>query len=279
MGKKIVLENDPKLSHLVRKIIQGSDEEATDAEAVVTELRYKYREYQRKDVPMLVAKVSVLLEQIADESNARNKRKSIEDEDQYEQEARENDVMREQHGLGGGLNASLRNRYRQLSKENQIDMEVAKKSSDDACSEIPAETAESSEKKSPKIKRRKIIRKSSVGSQPSGDGSDDTAFLTPVPRPTERYSDLGGMDEIIREIRQLVEYPLVRPELYRHLGIEPPRGVLLRGPPGTGKSALANAGTNIVPLFAKDEYTRYGFSLAFCSCWPTQCNVLSCVCT
>ncbi|GAX13461.1 ribosome biogenesis ATPase [Fistulifera solaris] len=244
MGKKIVLENDPKLSHLVRKIIQGSDEEATDAEAVVTELRYKYREYQRKDVPMLVAKVSVLLEQIADESNARNKRKSIEEEDKYEQEARENDAMREQHGLGGGLNASLRNRYRQLSKENHTETEMAKKSSEDLSCEMPVESVESSsEKKSPKIKRRKIIRKSSVAGPPSGDGSDDTAFLTPVPRPTERYSDLGGMDEIIREIRQLVEYPLVRPELYRHLGIEPPRGVLLRGPPGTGKSALANAGT------------------------------------
>ncbi len=261
-----MVENDPKLSHLVRKIIQSSDEEATDAEAVVTELRYKYREYQRKDVPMLVAKVSILLEQIAEESSARKKRKSIEEEeDKFEQEARENDAMREQHGLGGGLNASLRNRYRQLSKENET--ETAKKSLDDAGNEMPVEHGESaSEKKSPKIKRRKIIRKSSVGVTPSGD--DDTAFLTPVPRPTERYSDLGGMDEIIREIRQLVEYPLVRPELYRHLGIEPPRGVLLRGPPGTGKSALANAGTIIVTLFVYNK-KLYVFSLAIFSCWPT----------
>ena len=249
MGKKIIVvnESDPKLSHLVRKIIQNSDDEPTDAEAVVTELRYKHREYQRKDVQMLVAKVGVLLEQIAEEP--RNKRKSATtegEEDQFEQEAREHDTMREQHGLGGGLNASLRNRYRQLSKEIQVDNETVTKkpSSDETNSDMPAENGET-EKKSPKVKRRKIIRKSSVGGGPfptNGDGSDDTAFLTPVPRPTERYSDLGGMDEIIREIRQLVEYPLVRPELYRHLGIEPPRGVLLRGPPGTGKSALANAG-------------------------------------
>jgi ATP-dependent 26S proteasome regulatory subunit len=59
------------------------------------------------------------------------------------------------------------------------------------------------------------------------------SFTVPVIRPTERYSDLGGMDHIITTIRQLVEYPITRPELYRHLGVDPPRGVLLRGPPGT----------------------------------------------
>lgn len=66
-------------------------------------------------------------------------------------------------------------------------------------------------------------------------------FLSPVPRPKERYTDLGGMDAVITQIRQLVEYPLLRPELYRHLGVEPPRGVLLRGPPGVGKTHLSHA--------------------------------------
>jgi ribosome biogenesis ATPase len=77
----------------------------------------------------------------------------------------------------------------------------------------------------------------------SGDGaSSNTDFMTPVdPSPTERYSDLGGLHDVIQEIRQLVEYPLLRPELYRHLGVVPPRGVLLRGPPGVGKTHLANA--------------------------------------
>ncbi|EEC46437.1 predicted protein, partial [Phaeodactylum tricornutum CCAP 1055/1] len=63
--------------------------------------------------------------------------------------------------------------------------------------------------------------------------------------------DLGGMDEVVKNIRQLVEYPLIRPELYSHLGVDPPRGVLLRGPPGTGKTHLANAvaGQLGVPFF------------------------------
>jgi hypothetical protein len=59
-----------------------------------------------------------------------------------------------------------------------------------------------------------------------------TNLCEAVPRPTERYTDLGGMGDVLTQIRQLVEYPLVRPELYRHLGVDPPRGVLLRGPPG-----------------------------------------------
>jgi ATP-dependent 26S proteasome regulatory subunit len=67
------------------------------------------------------------------------------------------------------------------------------------------------------------------GESNRGDGA---TVSEAVPRPTERYSDLGGMEEVLKQIRQLVEYPLVRPELYRHLGVDPPRGVLLRGPPG-----------------------------------------------
>ncbi|HJU89990.1 MAG TPA: CDC48 family AAA ATPase [Gemmatimonadaceae bacterium] len=55
------------------------------------------------------------------------------------------------------------------------------------------------------------------------------------------YDDLGGLGQAIREIREIVELPLTHPELFRELGITPPRGVLIHGPPGTGKTLLARA--------------------------------------
>ncbi|GAQ81059.1 Nuclear AAA ATPase [Klebsormidium nitens] len=55
------------------------------------------------------------------------------------------------------------------------------------------------------------------------------------------YSELGGVGEQIKALRELVELPLRRPEMFRRYGIRPPRGVLLYGPPGTGKTLLARA--------------------------------------
>jgi proteasome regulatory subunit len=62
-----------------------------------------------------------------------------------------------------------------------------------------------------------------------------------VEKPAISYSDIGGLEDQIREIREAVEDPLLRPELYKRVGIEPPKGVLLVGPPGTGKTLLAKA--------------------------------------
>jgi len=55
------------------------------------------------------------------------------------------------------------------------------------------------------------------------------------------YEDIGGLDEEIKKIREMVELPLKHPELFARLGIEPPKGILLYGPPGCGKTLLAKA--------------------------------------
>jgi len=58
------------------------------------------------------------------------------------------------------------------------------------------------------------------------------------------YEDVGGLEEEVRKIREMVELPLKHPEIFEKLGIEPPKGVLLHGPPGTGKTLLAKAVAN-----------------------------------
>jgi proteasome regulatory subunit len=62
-----------------------------------------------------------------------------------------------------------------------------------------------------------------------------------VESPLENYSDIGGLEPQILEIKEAVELPLKKPELFEKIGIEPPKGVLLHGPPGTGKTLLARA--------------------------------------
>lgn len=55
------------------------------------------------------------------------------------------------------------------------------------------------------------------------------------------YSSIGGLGEQIRELREVIELPLLNPELFQRVGITPPKGCLLFGPPGTGKTLLARA--------------------------------------
>ncbi|OIB58378.1 proteasome-activating nucleotidase Pan2 [Natrialba sp. SSL1] len=63
-------------------------------------------------------------------------------------------------------------------------------------------------------------------------------------RPEVGYEDIGGIDEQVREVREAVEQPLIEPERFEEVGIDPPSGVLLHGPPGTGKTMLAKAVAN-----------------------------------
>lgn len=62
-----------------------------------------------------------------------------------------------------------------------------------------------------------------------------------IETPEESYSDIGGLEAQITEIKEAVELPLKKPELFEKIGIDPPKGVLLHGPPGTGKTLLARA--------------------------------------
>jgi proteasome regulatory subunit len=62
-----------------------------------------------------------------------------------------------------------------------------------------------------------------------------------IDKPNITWDQIGGLQEQIREIQEVVELPLKKPELFKKVGITPPKGILLHGPPGTGKTLLAKA--------------------------------------
>jgi len=80
------------------------------------------------------------------------------------------------------------------------------------------------------------------------EGAHVQVLSEPTPEkkgiPIVTYEDIGGLHEEIQRIREMVELPLRHPELFQRLGIEPPRGVFLYGPPGCGKTLLAKGVAN-----------------------------------
>jgi len=205
-----------------------------------------------------------------DINKKKNRKRALEEaaaEDDYENNARIHDEQRNRELQNSSmLNAGLVERYRKISQERDAQARAtaaaeAAAAAATQATETPAsastgkETTATPKPGSSKLKRSKKTGLSSRRNGSSGGGLDPLEGGGPtveaVPRPSERYIDLGGMEEILKQIRQLVEYPLVRPELYRYLGVDPPRGVLLRGPPGCGKTHLANAiaGQLGVPYF------------------------------
>lgn len=69
------------------------------------------------------------------------------------------------------------------------------------------------------------------------------------------FAGIGGLNDQIRELREVIELPLKNPELFLRVGIKPPKGVLLYGPPGTGKTLLARAvASSLETNFLKGKY-------------------------
>ncbi|WP_129116853.1 AAA family ATPase [Halegenticoccus tardaugens] len=86
-----------------------------------------------------------------------------------------------------------------------------------------------------------------VGAEPADDGVRVTVGgSTADVRTGVTYEDIGGLDDELDLVREMIELPLSEPEVFARLGIEPPKGVLLHGPPGTGKTLIAKAVANEV---------------------------------
>jgi len=89
--------------------------------------------------------------------------------------------------------------------------------------------------------RRTLLRVThadlAVAGSAAGNGAEGVAHSLPL----GGFSQVGGLRAVVDELREAVQLPLERPDLYRRLGVGPPRGVLLYGPPGTGKTLLARS--------------------------------------
>ena len=84
------------------------------------------------------------------------------------------------------------------------------------------------------------------------------------------FAGIGGLNDQIRELREVIELPLKNPELFLRVGIKPPKGVLLYGPPGTGKTLLARAvasslETNILKGTHKVSFLRHATIISCCA--------------
>mmetsp|Transcript_11754 Transcript_11754/g.33767 ORF Transcript_11754/g.33767 Transcript_11754/m.33767 type:complete len:840 (-) Transcript_11754:1601-4120(-) len=279
---------DPKLNHLVRKYLSAKDAEnrSPTADQVAEWLRDKYREYQRKDRTRLSRQVQTILTNMEEklEENDYDKEARAHDEQREK-------ISTNSNGLNASLTQRYRKLQQKRDAEEEANralqaaeagdlaeidemIDTSEENGEDNHGSVSKKrTREDSSNgnnqsllekrasklvsggKSTKRKKPSSARRGSTKSGASGpgmSGKDAGAnSCEAVPRPTERYSDLGGMGDVLTQIRQLVEYPLVRPEVYRHLGVDPPRGVLLRGPPGCGKTHLVNsiAGQLGIPYF------------------------------
>eukprot|EP00477_Mikrocytos_mackini_P001062 GAHX01001140.1.p1 GENE.GAHX01001140.1~~GAHX01001140.1.p1 ORF type:complete len:445 (+),score=77.56 GAHX01001140.1:31-1335(+) len=74
------------------------------------------------------------------------------------------------------------------------------------------------------------------------DDEDPAVTVMKIDRsPNETFASIGGLKSQIQEIKEAIEFPLTRPEIYEEIGIKPPKGVIFYGPPGTGKTLMAKA--------------------------------------
>lgn len=135
------------------------------------------------------------------------------------------------------LNSNLRARYLATTPQ------ASRSPSSPGASRIGTEAGSSAPgsalgTQSPAVRSKKRSRDEVL---PAPSRNDDNGLAARKDRPTTRYADLGGIEYVLQDVRELIERPLMHPEIYQWLGTPMPRGVLLHGPPGCGKTQLASA--------------------------------------
>jgi ribosome biogenesis ATPase len=136
------------------------------------------------------------------------------------------------------MNSSLREVYGSINKieENEIIINASEKEK-----EKPDEEGQKKLAANKKRKGSDLGKSSSSGAAKKSQKSV-SEWNALVEKPTvTTYADVGGMEKVLQEVRELVEPALLHPEIYEHLGVSAPSGILLHGPPGCGKTLLVHA--------------------------------------
>ena len=128
----------------------------------------------------------------------------------------------------------------------------ADESTDAADAAVPAPRATGSalRKRKRALQQAAASRRSAADADADADAKFGRTDVQSV-RPDVTFADIGGIDDVLQDIEELVHYPLLHPEIYEHLGVDTPCGVLLHGPSGCGKTQLARAiaGEYNVPFY------------------------------
>lgn len=210
---------------------------------IVSMLRDRFSAYSRMKIGPLTKLVVSSLEKI--EKKEGNEILSLgvagASESEAQQDSSDNESKAIEHPDANILNNSLRSFYQvnnELMEEIQNIPEV-----DDESGKIVKEVIKST----PQSKRKRRFPRINEDSRhkkrvSGGSGNENDSFGSDRQVTSSiRYSDIGGLQDVMKEVREMVEPALLHPEIYKHLGVSAPVGLLLHGPPGTGKTILTHA--------------------------------------
>ena len=224
---------DGKLTHIVKKYLQSCEDQKPSDETVIDHILSTHTEYQRKTQAVFRKHAVQIIHKVQESlsSGTTSPKKGLKRKKSTSaEESKPSNLKVEPVSPGNMLNSSLHRSYNgAVNKAKALN-----------------NAEESNPNSAPSSTRKRKMRKKSKAEE--GPGSDNEGApggggggSSIVERPSARYSDIGGIESVLQEVRQLIEYPLSHPEIYAELGVEPPRGILLHGPPGCGKTLLANA--------------------------------------
>ncbi|KAL3901682.1 MAG: hypothetical protein SGCHY_000410 [Lobulomycetales sp.] len=232
-GVKGINERIKKLVLQYQQLPETSECEKSDSRRILSFVKQKDVTLSRKKDTLLSGGIRTALEEIMSQQQCNDPESEL---DNMRQEQIKN------IGASNAMNLSLQGMYQSQTNRNSFlpsaDTETMKNDDAEDKGESPVEKAQLKDSGIKKRKNTPVNPVDKSGSKKMRVSTSSAEFLS---TPSAKLSDMGGIDECIEQVLELIGMPLKHPEIYIHLGISPPRGILLHGPAGCGKTMLGNA--------------------------------------